>query len=187
MVLRRLPSCDEFAEADADPARQRDRDALLKDLKALGVATENGNYTGNLRDKALKLAPNGVVNELGHLAVLENRCQWSSEAQSADCPNILLEGEDFVSRFPRSEWAPSVHLILAEAYALTSVNPEGSSATQRLDKEQLENRAEEHYRAWYAKSVNERDRALVWQEIWALDAHMGPSLMMPPELRNGQE
>ena len=93
MVLQRLPSCEEFTDADADPERQRDRDALMKDLKALGIETDTGNYAGNLRDKALKLAPNGAVNELGHLAVLNNRCQWSSDAQAADCPNIIWKAK----------------------------------------------------------------------------------------------
>ncbi len=179
-VLVRFANCEELSVS------QQDHDALVKSLKTLGIQIDEA-YTGNLLDKVFKLAPNGPVNELGHLAILENRCQWSHDAQSADCPNIISEGEDFLSRFPRSEWTPSVHLILAEAYALNSENPEGSSATQRLDKEQLENRAEEHYRAWYAKSVNERDRALVWQEIWTLDAHMGPWLMMPSAFHNGQE
>jgi hypothetical protein len=172
-VLVRFANCEEVS------ASQQDRDTLVKNLKTLGIQIDEA-YTGNLLDKVFKLAPNGPVNELGHLAILENRCQWSHDAQSADCPNIISEGEDFLSRFHRSEWTPSVHLILAEAYALNSENPEGLSATQKLDKEELQNRAEEHYRAWYAKSVNERDRALVWQEIWALDAHMGPWLMMPP-------
>jgi hypothetical protein len=192
-VLGRLANCEEFIDPESYPSGKGDYDALEKYLKEMDIRTDTPahlggeSYAGNLLDKVLKIAPNGVVNELGHLAILENRCQWSHDAQSADCPNIVTEGEDFLSRFPRSESTPSVHLILAEAYALTSENPEGSSATQRLDKEQLENRAEEHYRAWYAKSVNERDRALVWQEIWALDAHMGPWLMMPSEFHNGQE
>jgi hypothetical protein len=194
-VLSRLWYCEEFlhsgsyVSSEEEAIAAKDKEALEKDLQELGIRTETGRlgneyYSGNLLDKVLKLAPEGVVNELGRMAILDGRCQWSGNADSADCANIISEGESFLSRVPEGEWTPSVHLILAEAYALTAVNPvEDYSATPEPPKTEWEKKATAHYRAWYDKSTNERDRALVWQEIWAVKAGMGPWLMMPTELQ----
>jgi hypothetical protein len=194
-VLSRLWYCEEFLHSgpydspEEDAIAAKEQEALENDLKELGVRTETGRlgaeyYSGNLRDEVLKLAPNGIVNELGRMAILNDRCQWDHNADSADCSKIIKEGESVLARFPEDEWTPSVHLILAEAYALTAANPEDEfSATPRPPKSEWEKKAAAHYRAWYAKSTNERDRALVWQEIWALEAGMGPWLLMPWELQ----
>lgn len=195
-VLGRLSNCEEFSDSGSyispedEKVQAQDKNTLEKDLQELGIRTEpparlgNEYYSGNLLADVLKLAPEGVVNELGHMAVLDDRCQWSSNSDSADCANIIREGESFLSRFPEDEWTPSVHLILAEAYALTAVNPvEDYSATPEPTKTEWERKATAHYRAWYAKSTNEQDRALVSQEIWAIEAGMEPWLMMPAELQ----
>jgi hypothetical protein len=114
------------------------------------------------------------------MAILDQRCHWDDNSDSADCDKVIKEGETFLMRFPEDEWTPSVHLILAEAYALSASNPnEDSSPTPQPTRAEWEKKTMAHYRAWYAKSANERDRALVWQEIWAIGAGMGPWLMMP--------
>jgi len=195
-VLSRLWDCTEFSDSggyvspEDEKLEEQDKDALEKDLQELGIKTElparlgNEHYAGNLRDQVLTLAPEGLVNELGRMAILDERCHWSYDSDSADCAKIIQEGESFLTKFPEDEWTPTVHLILAEAYALTTSNPEEEfSATPQPPREESEKKAAAHYRAWYAKSKNERDRALVWQEIWAIEAGMGPSLLVPVDAR----
>jgi hypothetical protein len=192
-VLGRLGDCEEFSEygsAEDQEIEAKNHDALEKDLQELGIETitparlGNEHYSGNLLVKALELAPEGVVNELGQMAILNDRCQWSSSSDSADCTDLIKKGESFLSRFPEDEWTPSVHLILAEACSLTAAGLDASnSADPETTKTELLKKAAAHYRAWYAKSTNERDRALVWQEIWAIEAGMGPWLTMPPNLQ----
>jgi hypothetical protein len=173
---------------EEEKIRAQDDDALEKDLQELGIGTERDahlgyeSYAGNLLDKVLKLAPEGDVNELANMAILDNRCHWDGRSESADCEKILKEGETFLTRFPEDEWTPIVHLILAEAYALTASNPdEQFSPTPPETRAEWQKKAAAHYRAWYVKSKNERDRALVWQEIWAIEAGMGPWLMTPAQ------
>ncbi len=195
-VLSRLWDCEEFSDSgsyvppEEEKIRAQDYDSLKKDLQALGIRTEmparlgNEHYSGNLLEKALKLAPEGAANELGHMAILDDRCHWDANSESADCDKIIKDGETFLTRFPEDEWTPSVHLILAEAYALTASNPdEQFSPTPQETRTEWQKKAAAHYRAWYVKSTNERDRALVWQEIWAIDAGMGPWLMTPAQLQ----
>jgi hypothetical protein len=101
-----------------------------------------------------------------------------------DCTDFIKEGESFLTHFPEDEWTPGVHLILAETYSLTAAElDEGDSATAAPEKDELLKRAMAHYRAWYASSANARDRVLVRQEIWGIEAGMGPWLMVPGELR----
>ncbi len=195
-VLDRLDSCREFSNGgysylDDEKIQAEDQDPLLRHLRELGVNTEttarlgDTYYTGNLRNEVLKLAPEGPVNELGHMASLDQTCQWSYDSDSADCQKIIEEGESFLVHFPEDEWTPSVHLILAEAYALTASNPveEAFVQTPQPPNPEWEQKAAAHYRAWYKNSKGNRDRALVWQEIWAIDAGMGPSLMVPADVR----
>lgn len=193
-VLGRLGDCEEFTfdtNAYMSPEdrkkEEQDHEALEKYLQEAGIKTETtrlGYYSGNLLDKVLKLAPDGAVNELGRMAILDARCHWDYNADGADCANIISEGESFLSRFPEDEWTPSVHLILAEAYSLTAATPVAEfSSTPQSPKTEWEKKAAAHYRAWYAKSKNEHARALVWQEIWALQAGMGPWLMLPSQLQ----
>jgi hypothetical protein len=194
-VLGRLWECEEFSNDTSylSPGEEAaNHDVLEKDLEELGIKTGmsahlgNEYYAGNLLDGALKLAPEGAVNQLGHMAILDKRCQWDYQGSSgADCTKIIQEGESFLSRFPEDEWTPSAHLILAEAYTLTVADFYVSSTLgdNREAEAAAEAKAAAHYRAWYAKSVNERNRPLVWQEIWALEAGMGPWLMMPTEVQ----
>ena len=193
-VLGRLGDCEEFCNsiACASPEQdfEADHDALEKDLQELGITTMASahlgyeHYSGNLLDKVQQLAPRGAVNKLYRMSVLDERCQWSFDSDTADCTNIIEEGESFLLRYKEDEWTPSVHLILAEAYSLMVENSDTSdSATPESDKSEWEKKATAHYRAWYAKSTNDRDRGLVWQEIWAIEAGMGPWLMLPSQLQ----
>jgi hypothetical protein len=189
-VLGRLSECDEFSDSndyvppDAEGTAEDSDIALRKDLQELGIETDKSArpgpeyYAGNLLPQVLKLAPKGTVNELYRIAVLDDRCQWSSITE-LDCTDPIKEGESFLLTFPPDEWTPSVHLILAEAYSLTAAEMGGYSGTPHPEEAALLKKAAAHYRAWYAKSANQRDRALVWEEIWALDAGMGPWLNMP--------
>ena len=191
-VLGRLSECDEFSDSDdyvpseADGTHGDTDDALRKDLNDLGIETWKSarpgpeRYAGNLLEQVPKLAPNGPMNELYRMAILNERCRWSSISGS-DCSDIIKEGESFLSTFPPDEWTPSVHLILAEAYAITAADTSDFDYVGHPDpnKAELEKMAALHYRAWYAKSTNWRDRGLVWREIWALDAGIGPWLNLP--------
>jgi hypothetical protein len=189
-VLDRLGDCEEFSGYGSSEDKEieaEDHDALEKDVQDLGIETEmparvgNEHYSGNLLDKVLKLAPEGAVNELGQMAILNDRCQLPSSADSVDCTDFIKKGESFLARFREDEWTPSVHLILAEACSLNAVGlDESNSADPDTTKNDLLKKAAAHYRAWYARSTNERDRALVWQEIWAIEAGMGPWLTLPP-------
>ncbi len=194
-VAGRLSDCDVFSDSsdyvppNAEGAEEDSDVTLRNKLKKLGIETDKSArpgpeyYARNLLRQVLKLAPKGPVNELYWMALLNDRCQWS-ETVDSDCTNFIKEGESFLMRFPEDEWTSSVHLILAEAYAITAANlGQDYSATPDTNKINLEKKATAHYRAWYAKSVNERDRALVWEEIWALDAGMGPWLNLPWEFQ----
>jgi len=194
-VLGRLAECEEFAEEPFHPAFETEEawdkahETLKKDLRELGIETWHSarlgpeEYAGNLLTQVRELAPEGAVNELSWVASLDGRCQWSPVSE-ADCTAILEDGERFLSRFPRDEWTPTVHLILAEAYTVTvaEISDEGAGEGRKAE---LEKRATAHYRAWYSTSANTnaRNRALVWEEIWALDAGMGPWLLVAPELK----
>lgn len=195
-VLRRLGDCEEFSNLglhfppEEEATDAEDSDALMKEMQDLDIQTVtsahlgNTNYAGNLLDKALKLAPDRTASELAHMASLDRRCRWDFNADATNCTNIIEEGESFLSRFAEDEWTPSVHLILAEAYILMASNPDEPYApvsdAQRAERQK---KAAAHYRAWYAKSTNDRDRALVWEEIWAIDAGIGPQLMVPSDLQ----
>ena len=195
-VLGRLGDCEEFSSdsgtylsPEDGKIEEQDHDALEKYLQEAGIKTETTRlgfkyYSGNLIETVLKLAPDGAVNELGRMAVSDARCQWDFNSEGADCTKIISEGESFLSRVPGDEWTPSVHLILAEAYSLTAATPLAEfSATPQPPKIEWEKKAITQYRAWYAKSKNEQTRALIWQEIWALQAGMGPWLMLPSQLQ----
>ena len=190
-VLDRLSECEEFSDSnDYVPPEEEDAeagsyDALKNDLKELGIETEKSArpgpeyYSGNLLAQVPRLAPTGTVNELYRMAVLDGRCGWS-QITEMDCDDLIKQGESFLSSFPEDEWTPSVHLILAEAYSMTAAEL-GGSYTETTDSTRVDllKKAVAHYRAWYAKSVNQRDRALVWEEIWAIEAGMGPWLNLP--------
>ncbi|MGB6691753.1 MAG: hypothetical protein WBE76_28265 [Terracidiphilus sp.] len=190
-VADRLSDCDELADSSSPEVgaiQEKYYDDLKKNLHELGIETDKSArpgpeyYAGNLIEEARKLAPDGVVNELSWIATLDQRCQWSSISDS-HCAQFIQQGERFLTRFPSDEWTPSVHLLLAEAYSITAEDRGPDSDELDLDDAGLLKKAAAHYRAWYASSANERDRALVWQEIWGLDAGLGPWLMVPDQLR----
>lgn len=188
-VAGRLSDCDVFIDsADYVPPGEQPEgsaDTLRNGLHELGIETGESArpgpeyYTGSLLPQVLKLAPSGEMNELYWIAVLDQRCQWSPISDS-DCSDFIRDGERFLSRYPNDEWTPSIHLILAEAYSITEG---GGSADGNAADAELLNKAADHYRAWYATSMNAQDRALVWQEIWGIDAGIGAWLMVPGELR----
>jgi len=194
-VLARLGDCQEICNAgdcvthDASEI-EANHNALERDLQELGIGTTSSahlgyeHYSGNLLDKVLKLAPEGAVNELGQMAILNDRCQLPSSADSVDCTDFIKKGESFLARFREDEWTPCVHLILAEACSHNAVGlDESNSADPDTTKNDLLKKAAVHYRAWYARTTNERDRALVWQEIWGIEAGIGPWLTLPPDLQ----
>jgi hypothetical protein len=196
-VAGRLSDCDEFSDTEENvppqsgmPPEGTDED-LRKSLAELGIKTEKSArpgpeyYTGNLIAQVRKLAPGGVVNELSWIATLDQRCQWSATIDS-NCMDFIQSGEAFLLRFPADEWTPSVHLLLAEAYSITAVEESEEAAPtseKAAENPELLTKAAAHYRAWYATSTNERDRALVWEEIWGIEAGLGPRLMVPEQLR----
>jgi hypothetical protein len=193
-VAGRLQECDVFIDTNdyvppEDQVPGETDESLRNQLEKLGIETGKSArpgpeyYTGNLLKQVAKLAPQGPVNELYWMAVLDERCQWSPIGD-VDCTEFIRQGESLLSHFPSDEWTPSVHLLLAEAYSVTAAdsgqdpNQEGNSERAELLK-----KATAHFRAWYAKSVNMRDRILVWEEIWGLEAGLDPWLLAPDQLR----
>jgi hypothetical protein len=197
-VADRLSDCEEFIDSndyvppEVDKLLDGSYDDLKKNLAQLGIETDRSArpgpefYTGNLIAQARKLASAGVVNELSWIATLDQRCQWSA-ISDADCADFIQSGEAFLLRFPADEWTPSVHLLLAEAYSITAAEDreEAAPTSQKAaESSELLARAAAHYRAWYSTSTNQRDRALVWEEIWGIEAGLGPRLMVPEQLRH---
>jgi hypothetical protein len=114
---------------------------------------------------------------LGQVAVLDDRC---SCADSLECLQpVASVGESVLSKFPRDEWTEGVHLIAAEACpsAWQSGNEENDeSERSQSARKSLLRKAQALCRTWYAASTSERDRAIIWEEICALDAGMEPRL-----------
>ncbi len=196
-VADRLSDCEEFNDSneyvppEVDKLLDRSYDDLKKNLAELGIETDKSArpgpefYTGNLIVQAKKLAPAGVVNELSWIATLDQRGEWCPTFD-ADCTDFIQSGEAFLLRFPADEWTPSVHLLLAEAYSVTAAEDgeeAGFISGKAAESSELLTKAAAHYRAWYATSTNERDRALVWEEIWGIEAGLGPRVMVPMQSR----
>jgi hypothetical protein len=81
------------------------------------------------------------------MAILDDRCHWDANSDSADCDKIIKQAETFLTRFPADEWTPSVDLILAEAYTLTASNPdEQFSPTPQETMTEWQKKAAVHYR-----------------------------------------
>ena len=198
----RLDRCSEYPEGipygapqPGDPEEPA-YNALHASLKALGIGTTSyrggESYSGTLLPVIAELAPSGPVGELYRVAVIDEPCTWEQSAAGPGATadqflawprRVIAVGESILHDYPADEWTPSVHLTLAEAYALAwfrANNDEEDSSVQPSDDPAilLEN-AQQHYRAWYATSANERDRKLVWREIWDLQAGLPPRLMLP--------
>jgi hypothetical protein len=192
----RLPDCVEFAEGGYDGAIQDPGDAqpaLEKELAGLGIDMFEGmhpfveRYSGSLLDQASKLAPTGAVRKVDRVAWLDqHECETNANVDTVDCTGLVREGEKFLSDYPDDAWAPNVHLLLAEAYSIMVAQSEPGSDAPASDLQQDAwlKKEDEHLRAWYAGSRNDRDRALVWQEIWGTQAGSGPWLLLPDYLRN---
>ena len=195
-VASRLPDCAEFAEEPYNDAFENQDaavkawPALEKELRGLDIDVEERNhpsgeeYSGSLLRQVPRLAPAGQAEELYRVALLDrNECEWNGY-EDADCTSFIREGEQFLSDDPDDAWAPSVQLMLAQAYSMMAVQPDQEGQASRLQMDEWRKKEDEHLRAWYAKSSNRRNRALVWQEIWGLEAGSGPWLLLPGVLRN---
>jgi hypothetical protein len=193
-VAGRLEECDVFLDSSdyVPPAEQipgQTDETLSDQLEKLGIETGKSArpgpeyYTGNLLKTVAKLAPKGPVNELYRMAVLDERCQWSA-ITDVDCTEFIRQGESFLTHFPNDEWTPSAHLLLAEAYSVMAADsPQGTDEKGRSERADLVKKAAAHFRAWYAQSSNMRDRILVWEETWGLEAGLDPWVLVPDQLR----
>jgi hypothetical protein len=190
-LVYRLGECAEYPSGipymppQPGDARFAAYDTLMKGLHEMGITMKRGRdgewYSGNLTDKALALAPSGPVNELGRIAVLDDRCSWASDLEWPG--TVISIGEKTLTDFPSDEWTPNLHLIVAGAYASawnlgSSISSANDSSAPPAVNEAWRKKAEMHYRAWYAQATSDRDRALVWEEIWALAAGMQPRLSL---------
>jgi hypothetical protein len=194
VLASRLYDCSEFPD-DVPYSRPEDGgpekdayDALEHSLKSLGIGTYSYRggeyYSGTLLLKIASLAPSGPVNELYRVAVIDEPCTWEKIPPDDSGPNwhdrVISVGESILRDYPHDEWTPSVHLMLAEAYALASQSLPSPFYRQSgtPTEADLLKKALQHYRAWYAGSENEHDRKLVWREIWDLQAGLAPRLTL---------
>lgn len=167
---------------DADDVEAKTHETLVKHLRQLGIETEesarpaNEYYSGNLMPQVLKLAnPKGQVAELARIAKLSDRCSFA-DAGGHSAP-FIAEGESILASYRADDFTPAVHLMLAEEYSQEALNATNESGASALQRDSFVKKAIEHYRAWYDASSNERDRALVWQETWGLQAGLPPRLV----------
>jgi hypothetical protein len=160
-------------------------DSVMRSLKNLDIGTATNRdglyYNGNLLDKVATMDPGGVADELGRIATIDTPCNWANSRRWPD--RVISVGETILSDFPQDGWTPSVHLILAEAYAYVLANTD-ESADAPQPEAQLRAKAIAHYRAYYMLSKSHHNRALVWQEIWNLNAGGDPRLML--QVCNGE-
>jgi hypothetical protein len=192
VLADRLSDCVELsgrgipymAPGPADPDWKA-YDSLMQSLKHLDVGTATNRdalyYNGNLLDKVAAMDPGGVADELGRIATIDTPCNWANSVRWPD--RVISVGESILSDFPKDGFTPSVHLILAEAYAYVLANRE-YFANGPEEEIQLRAKAIAHYRAYYALSKNTHARALGWQEIWNLNAGGEPRLML--QVCNGE-
>jgi hypothetical protein len=167
---------------DADAVEAKTHEMLVKHLGQLGIETgesarpANEYYAGNLMPQVLKLAnPKGQVAELARIAKLGNRCSFGG-AEGHSAP-FIAEGESILAGFRADDFTPVVDLMLAEEYSQEALNAPNESDASASQRDSFVKKAIEHYLAWYDASGNERDRALVWQEIWGLQAGLPPRLV----------
>jgi hypothetical protein len=195
-VADHLPDCAEFVEEpynyafENQDAAEKAWPALEQELGGLGIEVGENNhpigeeYSGSLLKQVAGLTPTGAVEELYRVALLgQDECQWNAN-DDADCTSFIREGEKFVADYPDDVWTPNVRLMLAEAYSIMASQAEGDNDTSDSEFDEWLKKEDEHLRSWYGVSRNERNRALVWQEIWGIEAGTGPWLMAPGELRN---
>lgn len=167
---------------DAETVEAKTHEMLVKHLAQLGIETDqsarpgNEYYSGNLMPQVLKLAnPKGQVAELARMAKLGDRCSFA-DAGGHSAP-FIAEGESILASFRADDFTPVVHLMLAEEYSQEALNAPNESGAPASQRDGFLKKALEHYRAWYDASSNERDRALVWQEMWGLQAGLPPRLV----------
>lgn len=176
---------DECAEFATETPSGQATKALEDSLHAMGIETEIPRagaemYAGGLLKKAEAFAHTRAADELYWAAVLNAGCEWSA-VRNTDCTEYIRQGDKFLTRYPDGAWSPSVHLLLAQAYSGTVADDLDDDSPDPAKDEAMLKKAAGHYRAWFASSTSERDRPLVWQEIWALDAGLRPWLLAPKE------
>jgi hypothetical protein len=193
-IAHQIPDCLEV-EAQKDgayPFPNRDAankafDTLKRSLRKLGIQTQASvrgagpivYYTGNLLDQIHALAPTGVAEELYQVALLDRDECVTDESVGRNCSQFIRKGEQFLARFHSDAWTPSIHLMLVGAYSAAVLQADyGYSQFPAATITQYRKKALEHYRAWYAVSTIQRDRYLVWQEMWSLQAGLAPKLRM---------
>lgn len=193
-VANQIPICFEV-EAQNDgtyPFPNRDAankafDTLKTSLRKLGIQTRLSSrgavprvhYTGNLLEQIHGLALTGTAEELYQVALLDRDECGAAKSEGRNCSQFIREGERFLERFPSDAWTPSIHLMLAGAYSAAVRKADyGYSEFPAATIAEYKKKALEHYRAWYAESTIQRDRYLVWQEIWSLQADLAPRLRM---------
>lgn len=162
-------------------------DTLKTSLRKLGIQTRASvrgagpivYYTGNLLDQIHALSLTGRAEELYQVALLDRDECGAAESEGRSCSRFLREGEQFLARYANDAWTPSIHLMLAGAYSAAVRQADyGYSQLPPATIAEYRKKALEHYRTWYAVSTIQRDRYLVWQEIWSLQAGLAPRLRM---------
>lgn len=194
-VANRLPDCAEFAEEphnyafESQSAAENAWPALEKELGALGIdmgesAHRGEVYSGSLLKQVPRLTPTGEVEEVYRVALLDqDQCEWNGYGD-ADCTGFNREAEKFLADYRKDAWTPSIELMLAQAYSIMEAQSEADDEVSAAQREDWRKKEDQYLRAWYAGSRNEQSRALVWQEIWNIDAGGDPWLLVPEELRN---
>lgn len=193
-VASQIPDCIEVEAQNGGtyPFPNRDAankalDTLKTSLHKLGIQTRASvrgagpimYYTGNLLDQIHTLAPTGAAEELYQVAWLDRDECATGELDARGCSQFFRKGEQFLEHFHSDAWTPSIHLMLAGAYsAAVRQADRGYSQFPAATIAEYRKKALEHYRAWYAVSTIQRDRSVVWQEIWSLQAGLTPNLRM---------
>lgn len=167
---------------DAEEVQNRMHDSLVQHLSELGIQTgqsarpANEFYAGNLMPEVLKLAsPKGQVAELAKADKLSDRCHFGEDGGHS-LP-LIQEGESFLAGFHEDEFTSVVHLELAQEYSQAALDAVNGNSAAMADRDAYIKKAIAHFRAWFDASRNERDRALVWEEIWGLQAGLPPRLV----------
>jgi len=186
-VANLISGCSEYAtnlDFPSEDARASEVASLRTHLHAMGIETNTSArygyeyYAGNLLKRAQSLTPSGPAAELVEAAQLEPGCGVSPDAD-ADCTEFERQAERFLALYGKSDWAATVHLLLAQAYAIDAVQQAEEDQYPNPGPATLLKNAQEHYRAWLATGASDHARRLVWDEIWALQAGLRPQLLLP--------
>ncbi len=136
-------------------------------------------YTHSLLGKAVELSPSGPAGELARVAYLEYPCYFEGKQDWRD--GRIRRAEDILREWPRSQWVPYVHQVLARTYEakLLLYYPAGDPEGQTLPSERdvaprLRTAAIDHFRAFLESKPSGSDGVLAWDEAWRLLAGLPP-------------